>query len=185
MIAGGLLSLVVAAGCKENRWTPAGSAELVLSELKLRGASAVSRRIDSDENFGRSVMSGIATGDSLWLEVADRITPTSAAAEASLSIALASALNHSPAPVLRLIGRKYPVEEVCGIPFLKADSAGVIGYYDSATAALGRVVSDSLRTIRSECSVALEDARDRRLERINPGYLIKNKPVAPPRRKRR
>ena len=33
-----------------------GSAELVLSEMKLRGAPAVSHRLDSDENFGRTVM---------------------------------------------------------------------------------------------------------------------------------
>ena len=78
-----------------------GSAELVLSEMKLRGAPAVSRRLDSDENFGRTVMNGIATGDSVWLDQ------------------------------------------------------------------------------------ALDDAKERRLERINPSYLIKNKPVAPPRRVRR
>ena len=152
-----------------------GSADLVLSEIKLRGATAVSGRLDTDENFGRTVMNGIATGDSVWLEVAARITPTSSAAEASLSIALASALNHSPARVLKILGEKYPVEEVCGIPFLKGDSVGVVSYYDSAT---------SLRGVRDECRVALADARNRRLERISPGYLIKNKPVAPARRVR-
>jgi len=161
-----------------------GSADLVLSEIKLRGATAVSRRLDTDENFGRTVMNGIATGDSVWLEVAARITPTSSAAEASLSIALASALNHSPARVLKILGEKYPVEEVCGIPFLKGDSVGVVSYYDSATASLQTIVSDSLRGVRDECRVALADARNRRLERISPGYLIKNKPVAPARRVR-
>ena len=61
MIAGALLSIVLTTGCKENRWTPMGSADLVLSEIKLRGATAVSRRLDTDENFGRTVMNGIAT----------------------------------------------------------------------------------------------------------------------------
>ena len=106
-----------------------GSAELVLSEINLRGAIAVSRRIDSDENFGRSVLSGIATGDSSWLEVAQRITPATSAAEASLAISLATALSHAPGRVLRLLGDKYPLQEVCGIPFLRADSAGVVSYY--------------------------------------------------------
>ncbi|PYO49184.1 MAG: hypothetical protein DMD72_05625, partial [Gemmatimonadetes bacterium] len=87
-----------------------GSAELVLSEMKLRGAPAVSRRLDSDENFGRTVLDGIATGDSVWLEVAAKLTPASSAAEASLSIALASALNHAPTRVLKVLGDKYPVE---------------------------------------------------------------------------
>jgi hypothetical protein len=160
-----------------------GSAELVLSDIKLRGATGVSRRVDSDENFGRSVMDGIATGDSLWLEVAEQITPASSASEASLSIALASALLHSPAPTLRMLGDKYPIEEVCGIPFLKADSLRVISYYDSATTSLQTVRSDSLAAARDACRAALEQSRDRRLERINPGYLIKNKPVAPPPRR--
>ncbi len=130
-------------------------------------------------------MNGIATGDSAWLEVAARLTPASAAAQASLWIALASALNHAPARVLRVLGDKYPAEEVCGMPFLRADSAAVLAYYDSATASLQKIASDSLHSVRDQCRVALDDAKERRLERINPGYLIKNKPVSPPRRVRR
>jgi hypothetical protein len=157
----------------------------VLSEIKLDGKTEVSKRIDSDENFGRSVMSGIATGDSLWLRVADEITPASAAAEATLSIALASALPHSPDRVLALIGEKYPVEEVCGMPFLKGDSAEVTTYHDEAIAALGRVLAASLSHTRDACRAALDDARDQRLERINPSYIVKNNPVAPARRPRK
>jgi len=183
VIAGAFLSIAVATGCKDTSWTPLGSADLILSEVKLRGAPAVSRRLDSDENFGRSVTNGIATGDSIWLEVADRIVPASASAEATLSIALSSALLRSPAKVLSLLGEKYPVEEVCGMPFLKADSAAVVSYYDSAATSLGRVTSAALAGRRDACRTALNDARDRRLERINPGYLIKNKPV-PTRRRR-
>jgi hypothetical protein len=162
-----------------------GSADLVLSEIKLRGAAAVSGRLDADENFGRTVMDGIATGDSVWLEVAARITPASSAAEASLAIALASALNHSPARVLKILGDRYPVEEVCGMPFLRGDSVVVVSYYDSATASLQRISSDSLRAVRDKCRLALDDARNRRLARISPGYLIKNKPASPARRVRR
>jgi cell division septation protein DedD len=174
--------MIAMTGCRDSAWTPMGSAEVVLSEIKLGGAAAVSRRIDSEEDFASSVMSGIATGDSVWLQVADRIAPASAAAEATMSIALASALTHSPERVLALVGRKYPVEEVCGIPFLKGDSAFVTSYYADAIAALRRVRSASLSTTRDSCRAALDDARARRLERINPSYIVKNKPVAPPRR---
>jgi hypothetical protein len=156
-----------------------GSAEVVLSEIKLGGAAGVSKRIDSDENFGRSVVNGIATGDSLWLQVADKIAPASAAAEATMSIALATALTRTPDRVLALIGPKYPVEEVCGIPFLKGDSAFVTNYHDEAIAALGRVRAVALVSARNSCRAALDDARDRRLERINPSYIVKNKPIAP------
>ena len=157
-----------------------GSAEVVLSQIKLGGVSSVARRVDSDESFARSVMNGIATGDSLWLEVASKFTPGSATAEASLSIALASALPRSPARVLALLGDKYPIEEVCGIPFLRPDSALVATYYDTASAALGRVRDTSLTKSRDTCRTALDTARSEKLARINPAYIFKNNPAPPP-----
>lgn len=183
--AAALISIAVANGCKENRFIPRGRAEIVLSEIKLRGEQAVSRRIDSDEAFGRTVTDGIASGDSVWLDVAALLRPTSAAAEASLDIALASALPHAPRRVLSLVGDNYPAEDVCGIPFLKADSGEVISYYDGAIGALGTVTDSTLRPVLAACRAALDSARDRRLERIDPSYLIKNKPAATPRRTRR
>lgn len=179
------LSIIAATGCKDSSWTPMGSAEVVLSEIKLSGAASVSKRIDSDESFGRSVTAGVATGDSLWLQVADKISPASAAAEATMSIALASALTRAPERVLALVGNKYPVEEVCGIPFLKGDSAFVTTYYDEAIAALARVTTPSLSATQSACHAALDDSRERRLERINPSYVVKNKPITPPRQVRK
>ena len=179
------LTLIAATGCKDSRWTPMGSAELVLSEIKVSGADKVSKQIDFDENFGRSVMNGVATGDSVWLQVADKITPTSAAAEATLAIALASALPRSPDQVLGILGEKYPIDEVCGIPFPKADSTLVITYHDEAVAALERARAPSLSATRDACRLALDEARDRRLERINPSYIVKNKAVVPPRRLRK
>lgn len=169
------------AACKDSKWAPMGSAGLVLSEIKLRGEASVAKRLDSDESFGRSVTSGIATGDSAWLDVASRLTPSSATAEASLSIALASALVHSPTRVLALLGEKYPLEEVCGIPFLHPDSALVQSYHDDAVAALGRVRDTVLTKTLEGCRAALDTARSDKLERINPAYIVKNKPAPAPR----
>jgi hypothetical protein len=185
LLIGAWLVIAGAIGCKDTGWTPRGSADVVLSEIKLSGAAAVAKRIDADESFGRSVMNGIATGDSAWLDVADKLTPASAAAAASLSIALASALPRSPARVLAVLGPKYPVEDVCGIPFLKPESTLVASYHDEAVAALSRVDTAALVTVRNACRNALDDARAFRLERIDPSYLIKNKPVAAPRRARK
>jgi hypothetical protein len=162
-----------------------GSAELVLSQLKVGGPSGVSKRIDQDESFGRSVMSGISTGDSLWLEVASRISPPSATAEASLAIALASALPRAPARVLGLLGEKYPVEEVCGIPFLRPDSAFVASYHATALSALASVRDSALVKPRDACRMALDTAQTYKLARINPAYLVKNKPVTTPPRRRK
>jgi hypothetical protein len=177
MVVTASLSVVA---CKDSAWTPMGSAEVVLSQIKLGGVSSVARRVDSDESFGRSVMNGIATGDSLWLEVASKFTPASATAEASLSMALASALPRSPARVLALLGNKYPIEEVCGIPFFRADSGLVASYHDTAIAALGRVRDTSLTKTRDTCRAALDTARNEKLTRINPTYIVKNKPAPPP-----
>jgi hypothetical protein len=162
-----------------------GSAELVLSQIKLGGSAAVSKRLDQDESFGRSVLSGVSTGDSVWLEVASRINPPSATAEASLAIALASALPRSPARVLALLGEKYPVEEVCGIPFLRPDSSLVVSYHATALAALSSVRDSALAKRRDACRVALDTAQTYKLARINPAYLVKNKPVAAPVRRKK
>jgi hypothetical protein len=153
-----------------------GSAEVVLSDIKLRGADGVSRRLDTDESFARSVMSGIATGDSTWLVVAAQIKPPSAAAEASLSIALASALIPAPAKVLALVGDRYPLDEVCGIPFLRPDSSAVKTYHQLAIAALARVRDSTLMKTRDACRVVVDDATTEKLARIDPAYVIKNKP---------
>jgi hypothetical protein len=179
-------ALFFVAACKDSAWTPTGSAQLVLSEIKLGGVASVAKRLDSDESFGRTVMNGIATGDSAWLEVASKLTPASSTAEASLSIALASALPRSPARVLALVGEKYPIEEVCGIPFLRPDSALVVSYHNDAIAALGRVRDSLLTKPLEACRAALDTARSDKLARINPAYVIKNKPApAPPRPKKR
>ena len=180
-----LIAIVTASGCKENRWVPRGRAEITLSEIKLRGAVEVSRRIDSDESFGQSVLDGIASGDSVWLDVAAQLTPASAAAQASLSIALASALPHAPQKVLSMVDDKYPAEEVCGIPFLKADSNEVITYHDDAIRALGAVKDSSLVNLVGVCRMALDSSRSRRLQRIDPSYIIKNTPSPAPKRSRR
>jgi hypothetical protein len=175
-LTGVLLALVCLAACKESAWTPRGSADIVLSEIKLRGASGVSKRLDTDETFARSVMSGIASGDSTWLVVASRLEPESAAAEASLEIALASALIESPQKVLALVGRKYQVDQVCGIPFRRTDSSEVMNYHQQATAALGRVRDSTLTRTLTSCRTALDYARNEKLERVDPGYVLKNKP---------
>jgi DNA-binding response OmpR family regulator len=180
--AAAVVACLSIAACKDSAWTPMGSAELVLSQIKLGGVSSVAKRFDSDESFARSMMNGIATGDSLWLEVASNFRPGSATAEASLSIALASALPRSPSRVLALLGEKYALEQVCGIPFLRSDSARVATYYDTAAAALSRVHDTALTKRRDGCRVALDTARNEKLARIDPAYLVKNKPAPPPPR---
>jgi len=177
-----VLTSVFLAACKDSAWTPMGSAELVLSQIKLGGVASIAKRVDADESFGRSVMNGIATGDSLWLEVASKFRPGSATAEASLSMALASALPRSPARVLGLLGDTYPIELVCGIPFFHVDSSFVATYHDNAIKALAQVRDTLLTRNRDLCRAALDTARNEKLARINPDYVVKNKPPAPPPR---
>jgi hypothetical protein len=61
----------------------------------------------------------------------------------------------------------------------------VTTYHDEAIAALARVTTPSLSATGAACRAALDDSRERRLERINPSYVVKNKPVAPARRPRK
>ena len=147
-----------------------------MSEIKLSGAAGVSRRLDSDTDFAKTVLDGIASGDSVWLDVAAQLKPPSAAAEASLAMALASALPRAPRKVLPLIGDNYTADQVCGMPLLKADSGEVIAYYGEAVTALGGVKDTSLTKTILICRTALDSSRSRRLQRIDPAYIIKKKP---------
>jgi hypothetical protein len=171
-----ITALLCIAACKDSAWTPRGSADIVLSEIKLRGAVGVSKRLDTDETFARSVMTGIASGDSTWLLVASSIKPESAAAEASLQIALASALVQSPTRVLAIVKGRYAVDQVCGIPFLRPDSSGIVSYHQQALTALARVRDSSLTKTVQSCTAALDTATREKLARIDPGYVLKNKP---------
>jgi hypothetical protein len=182
-----LVSLAAALACAETEVTPMGAPQLVLSEIRLGGAERVASRIDDNVRFGQTVMSGIASGDSLWLEVARLLELKSAAAEASFAIALAGALPKNPDAVLPLIGPKARVGNVCSMPFLDATAAAVNSYYDSAAAALARPRSIPHARVAAQCALALDSARVRKLARIDPAYIIKNKPVPPkpaPRRRR-
>jgi hypothetical protein len=181
-----LASVAVALACAETEVTPLGAPQLVLSEIRLGGAERVASRIDDNVRFGQTVMDGIASGDSLWLEVARLIELKSAAAEASYAIALAGALPKNPDAVLALIGRRARVGDVCSMPFLDATVAAVNSYYDSSAAALARPRAPTYDTIARQCAVVLDSARVRKLTRIDPAYIIKNKPVPPkpvPRRR--
>jgi hypothetical protein len=183
-----LIAIAAANGCKENRWVPRGRAEITLSEIKLQGAADVSRRIDADEGFAKSVLDGVASGDSVWLDVASQLRPPSAAAQASLAIALASALPRAPRKVLTMVDHaddKYPTEQVCGMPFLKADSSAVVTYYSDAMRAVSSVTDSVLATVVDVCRTSLDSSRSRRLQRIDPSYIIKNKPAPAPKRSRR
>ena len=183
-----LVAIATSSGCKENRWIPRGRAEITLSEIKLQGAAEISRRIDTDEGFAKTVLDGVASGDSVWLDVASQLTPPSAAAQASLAIALASALPRAPSKVLTMVDHvddKYPTEQVCGMPFLKADSSAVVTYYSDAVRAVSSVTDSVLATVVDVCRTSLDSSRSRRLQRIDPSYVIKNKPPPAPKRSRR
>ncbi len=184
----GFIAASGATACGESEVTTLGAPQLVLSEMRLGGTERVAERIDSDVAFGQAVMNGIASGDSLWLEVARELPLKSATAEASFVIALASALPHKPEEVLELASAKTAVDQVCGIPFLDNSAEGIASYHESTSEAVARVRDPSLAAASSRCGMALDSARVRKLARIDPSYIVKNKPTPPrptPRRRRR
>lgn len=71
------------------------------------------------------------------------------------------------------------------MPFLKADSSEVITYHDDAIRAVSAVTDSSFEKVVDVCRTALDSSRSRRLQRIDPSYIIKNKPAPAPRRSRR
>jgi hypothetical protein len=73
------------------------------------------------------------------------------------------------------------------MPFLEATPEIVTAYYESAASALSRPRAPSFGPVALQCAAALDSARIRKLARIDPAYVVKNKPAPPkpaPRRRR-
>ena len=145
-------------GCRAPAPVPATEAARILAEVARSGADTVALRMDRDDALGERMLDSISSGDSMWLQVAAALRPTSNAGIAeSLPISVAEALPKAPEQVLSLIQRKqFAIDEVCNIPFIEPSDSLVAAYYARASAALGHVTRVDLLTERDKCQAALD-----------------------------
>jgi hypothetical protein len=150
----------VAKGLAAEKGGPQFSNATVLSLIEIDGPNEVARHMDYDDFVGEQVVNGIASGDSVWLEVAARLDSLSVVDVAeSLPISVAEALPKAPARVLMLLATKeFDAGMVCNMPFIEPDSSFLRTYYKDTMTALTGITREDLVAERDRCLKILQSA---------------------------
>lgn len=138
--------------------------QLVFQWVALFGAKGTLQMIYDDQAQWTALLSGIATGTTSWLRVANRLYAVSdAGSTEQLGLAVGKALEHRPSAVLKLAVPTFTVETVCGGP--DVDDARYNSYehsiaaIDQREAKLRFVTDPSLTSVRDSCISVLEQAK--------------------------
>jgi hypothetical protein len=165
------LILASALGCvQEPRATPATSAVGPPPPLRARDVLALIDNAGADSarrtyfggafvaTCGAPVIDSIATGDSLWLVVAERLGPGSdACAAEGIGYGASLALARSPAQVLRVRGDRGLIDHVCALPFDDGVADSVVRrHYTRVMAAVAAITEARLVARREQCRAALK-----------------------------
>ncbi len=133
------------------------SPNLILNEIKIKGAGKVINDLWSDEEKEKNsiiyfVARKIETGDPKWLEVARVLRPASDAGSGEdLLIMVARALPNAPALVLKMIGDSFPLRDICTLPFIEGEVEIEKDYLNRTEKALISVQKPELQKVRWEC----------------------------------
>jgi hypothetical protein len=139
------------------------SAADIAKEIRAKGANATLRSLVASPSRWAAALERISKGDPRWLEIAASLYPASDGGSADeLQLAVADALEHRPADVLRVLGRPFGVEVVCG----NEESIGrefneALAIIARRRATLVAVGDESLRQEKESCLAALDSLADR------------------------
>jgi hypothetical protein len=132
----------------------------IARDIKVHGAHAVVARLAANGDYDR-VMDKVDTGDKRWVMLAPLLAPgADAGAAEELPIALAFALPHNPQAVLSVVGGNngFPVEDVCGAPFIEGTVDNIPAYIKRAETAVSHVSEPSLADVKARCLRELKKA---------------------------
>ncbi len=136
------------------------SPKAIAADIKAHGADAVVTRLFTSGDYDR-VLDHIDKGEAEWLALAPKLAPgTDAGTAEALVIALAFALPRNPRSVLALTTGEnaFPVEDVCGAPFIEGTIGDVGDYVKKAKAAVARVSDVKLAKAKAACLAQLDKA---------------------------
>jgi len=133
----------------------------LLLELEKFGSRNVVNRLWKNDSLWSALMAGIASGDTSWFPVYDKIKDgTDGGSSEMLRFALGEALSKNPSMVLKRYGRAREYNTLCGSP--DVDNAKY-GSYERAEAEIKERISNvqsirepSLQLSRDSCVAALE-----------------------------
>lgn len=137
------------------------SPDLILNEVKIKGAKKVVSEIWTDYAEEEFVLRQIETGDFQWLEVAKTlISGSDAGSTTDIWFSVARALPKAPELVLKLIKESvplnpyvssFPLRQICIIPFIEAETEVKKEYLNKTEKALINVQESTLEDVRWEC----------------------------------
>ena len=128
------------------------SPDLILREIKTKGAREVVEEIWLDHEKEYFVLQQIKTGDPQWLEVAKTLWPGSdAAATMCIWLSVARALPNAPVLVLKMIGNSFPLRQICTLPFIEGEVEIEKAYLNRTEKALISVNEPELEDVRWKC----------------------------------
>jgi hypothetical protein len=136
------------------------SPDFVAKDIAARGAEAAVAKLTKSGDYDR-VLDRIDQGDARWIALAPKIAPGVDAGNAeALVISLAFALPKNPRAVLAIVGGKdgFPVDDVCGAPFIEGTVKSVPTYIKKAEAAVLRVSDPALAETKDACLAQLRNA---------------------------
>ncbi|MEZ0191023.1 hypothetical protein AB9X41_17525 [Ralstonia solanacearum] len=129
------------------------SAKILLTRIAKEGGHKVLWDLWEHEEDFEHVLSGIESGDALWLKVATALRPFSdAGASLSLDYAVARALPKAPNRVLALVGHGFALKFICTSPFIEPEPGVAEAYEQRTLVVLSKVKSPALAPIAAECS---------------------------------
>jgi len=137
--------------------------ENVLKLIQDHGAHAAEAKLWGTKEWDEMI-TGVASGESEWLTVAEKLLPgTDAGSNSELFDAVAWALPKAPANVLGLVSRKRgDWESVCSGPPVDFPPPGDSkSYFKRATEAVAGVSNKDLQRVRNECLTRLAKAAKR------------------------
>lgn len=155
MIRAGVLAfLIVTAPAAAASLSPGRIAE----DIAAHGAQAVVARLAAHGDYDR-VLGHIDAGEGPWIALAPQLSPGADAGNAeALVISLAFALPKNPAAVLAVLSGKdgFPIDDVCGAPFIEGTLRDIGAYVRKAEAAVSRVTTPALQDAKKACLAQLQ-----------------------------
>jgi len=107
-----------------------------------------------------NVLDGISSGNAKWLALVPRLRPgTDGASGEFLRIAIARALPHNAAGVLRLSAHGWPVADACSYPMIEPRPADTGRYFATAIPAVQAVRDPGLQAAKAICLSELQKAQ--------------------------
>lgn len=135
--------------------------EMVKKSVSEIGAKKTLVKIFENPKLEEQLLAGVSSGATAWLDIAQILKPVSdAGSSEGLNIATAEALPQNVKGVLALLGKDFPLDRVCSIPFIEPSDARIAKYFKKAEAALTKNTDPNQKEVTAQCLAVLRETKE-------------------------